>query len=62
MPFDELLGVTSGVTGNPAILSYASRTSQSEQPDITYAIVFPAMTIVKILITQLMMALLYTAG
>jgi putative transport protein len=62
MDFDELLGVTSGVTGNPAILSYASRSTQSEQPDISYAIVFPAMTIVKILLTQLMMALFYNAG
>jgi putative transport protein len=62
LDFDELLGVTSGTTGNPAILSYASRTTQSEQPDISYAIVFPAMTIVKILVTQMMMALFYNAG
>lgn len=52
MPFDSLLGVLSGVTGNPAILAYASRAVPSNQPELGYAIVFPTSTIIKIIMAQ----------
>jgi putative transport protein len=52
MPFDALLGVVSGVTGNPAILAYASRAVPSNQPELGYAIVFPTSTIIKIIVAQ----------
>ena len=57
IPFDELLGITAGATGNPAILAYAGRTAGTDKPDIGYAIIFPGMTIVKILIVQALVAL-----
>lgn len=52
MSFDALLGVVSGVTGNPAILAYASRAVPSNQPELGYAIVFPTSTIIKIIVAQ----------
>lgn len=61
IPFDELLGITAGATGNPAILAYASRTAGTDKPDIGYAIIFPGMTIVKILVVQAIVAIWGTA-
>jgi putative transport protein len=52
IPTDDLFGVVSGVTGNPAILSYANRAAPTERPDIGYAMVFPSMTVAKILFVQ----------
>ena len=53
MPFDTSIGVMSGATGNPAILAFASRTAPTEKPDIGYAMIFPSMTIGKILFVQI---------
>jgi putative transport protein len=57
MPFDDLLGVTAGVTGTPAILAYAYRRFPSERVEICYAMIYPAATIVKIVFAQLLIAL-----
>ncbi len=57
MPFDELLGVTAGVSGNPAILAFAARSVPTDKPDLSYAITFPTTTIAKILIVQLLVAI-----
>jgi putative transport protein len=57
MPFDELLGIASGVTGNPAILAYADKLAPTDQPDIGYAVIFPSATIIKIVVVQLLIAL-----
>jgi putative transport protein len=53
--FDDLLGVCAGATGNPAILAGANRMLGSDRPDVGYAIVFPTMTIAKIIAVQLML-------
>jgi putative transport protein len=53
MPFDTSIGVMSGATGNPAILAFASRTAPTDKPDIGYAMIFPSMTIGKILFVQI---------
>ncbi|HEX5817939.1 MAG TPA: TrkA C-terminal domain-containing protein [Gemmatimonadales bacterium] len=58
LPADDVLGVVSGVTGNPAILSYAGRAAGTDRPDIVYATVFPTMTILKIIFVQVAAALL----
>lgn len=52
IPTDDLFGVVSGVTGNPAILGYANRSVPTERTDIGYAMVFPSMTVAKILFAQ----------
>ena len=48
-PYDELLGITSGVTGNPAILAYAARAVPTDRPDLGYALIFPGATLAKII-------------
>ena len=53
IPADDLFGVVSGVTGNPAILAYASRAIPTERPDIGFAMVFPSITVAKILFVQI---------
>ena len=53
VPFDDLVGVASGATGNPAILVYSTRMAPTERPDIGYAMIFPSMTIVKVISVQI---------
>jgi putative transport protein len=60
IPFDDLLGVASGATGNPAILVYSTRMAPTERPDIGYAMIFPSMTIVKVIAVQVVGLLLGT--
>ena len=52
IPFDDLVGVASGAT-NPAILVYSTRMAPTERPDIGYAMIFPSMTIVKVIAVQI---------
>jgi putative transport protein len=56
MPFDDLLGVTSGVVGSPAIEAYAYRAFPSDRVEICYAMIYPASTIVKIAVATLLIA------
>jgi putative transport protein len=55
IPFDDLLGVCAGATGNPAILAAASRLAPTDRPDVGYAIAYPAATIVKIVAVQILL-------
>ncbi len=61
IPFDDLVGVASGATGNPAILVYSTRMAPTERPDIGYAMIFPSMTIVKVVAVQIV-GLLFISG
>ena len=56
MPFDALVGLTSGLQTQPACLAYATRMVNSEVPNVAYAAVYPAAMIVKIVIAQLLAA------
>jgi len=62
IPYDDLLGVASGATGNPAILVYSTRMAPTERPDIGYAMIFPSMTIVKVIAVQVVGLLFGVAG
>jgi putative transport protein len=53
VPYDDLVGVASGATGNPSILVYSTRMAPTERPDIGYAMIFPSMTIVKVIAVQI---------
>src|SRR3954469_14961621 len=53
IPYDDLVGVASGATGNPAILVYSTRMAPTERPDVGYAMIFPSMTIVKVIAVQI---------
>ena len=57
LPFDEVCGIACGVTGNPAILSYASKLTGTDKPDVGYAMIFPGATIMKILFVQIAAAI-----
>src|SRR3954464_15025782 len=61
IPYDDLVGVASGATGNPAILVYSSRMAPTDRPDIGYAMIFPSMTIVKVIAIQVV-GLIVTTG
>jgi hypothetical protein len=57
--FDDLLGVAAGgVGGNPAILAFGSKLVPTDRTNITYATVFPAATITKIVLVQVMLAMM----
>lgn len=56
IPFDDLLGVCAGSTGNPAIVVAAGRLAPTERTDIGFAICFPSMTIVKIIAVQVLLS------
>jgi len=53
MPLDKVAGIIAGACGNPAILAYANKAMPTDQPDTFYAMIFPGMTILKILIADL---------
>src|SRR6478736_353882 len=61
IPYDDLVGVASGATGNPAILVYSTLMAPTERPDIGYAMIFPSMTIVKVIAVQVV-GLLVASG
>jgi putative transport protein len=61
IPYDDLVGVASGATGNPAILVYSTKMAPTERPDIGYAMIFPSMTLVKVIAAQIV-GLLTVAG
>jgi putative transport protein len=58
IPYDSLVGVACGATGQPAILAYASRLLQSDRVDVGYATIYPSITIAKVIAAQLVVALL----
>ena len=58
MPYDEVAGIVSGACGNPAILAYSNKLAPTDRPDIAYAMIFPGMTIVKIVFVDIVPALL----
>lgn len=52
LPFDSVVGIVAGTTGNPAILAFANRIAPTDRPDIGYAMIFPSMTVLKIILVQ----------
>jgi putative transport protein len=58
IPVDDIFGIVSGVAGNPGILAYANRAAPTDRPDIGFAMIFPSMTVLKILFVQIVAALL----
>lgn len=57
MKYDDLVGIASGATGNPAILAYGNQLCPTGRPDLGYAMIFPGVgTILKIILVQLMIA------
>ena len=60
MPYDEVAGIVAGACGNAAILGYSNKLTPTDRPDIAYAMIFPGMTIVKILFVDIVPAFFRT--
>ena len=58
IPRDVLVGVIAGVHTQPAALAFAVEQTESEQPNLGYSTVFPLATIAKIVLAQVLLALL----
>jgi putative transport protein len=58
MPYDEVAGIIAGTCGNPAILAFSTKLAPTEKPDIGFAMIFPGMTVAKILFVNIVAALL----
>ena len=56
MPFDHVAGIVAGACGNPAVLAFANKLTPTDRPDVAYAMIFPGMTIVKILFVDIVPA------
>jgi len=57
LPYDAVAGIAAGSTGNPAIFTYAAKLAPSERVDVGYAMIFPGMTIIKMLFVNVVHAL-----
>jgi putative transport protein len=58
IPMPLLLGMVAGIHTQPAALAFASAQAKSDQPNVGYASVYPLATIAKIVLAQLLLALL----
>jgi putative transport protein len=58
IPMGLLNGILAGLQTQPAVLGFALEQSENDLPNIGYATVYPIATITKILLAQLILALL----
>lgn len=54
-----VMGIISAVGTQPACLGYANQMAQNEQPNVAYATVYPASLIVKIILAQVIISVLW---
>jgi putative transport protein len=54
MPFDALMGMMSGIQTQPACLAFATNQTRSDAPNLAYAGVYPAATVAKIVLAQIL--------
>lgn len=59
MPFTALMGIVSAISTQPAALAYANQQTQNEQPNLYYTSVYPAATIAKIILAQILVTALW---
>jgi putative transport protein len=58
VPMGVLLGMVAGVHTQPAVLGFALAQTRDDLPNIGYARVFPFASIIKIVIGQVLIAIL----
>ena len=54
MPFDAVMGITSGIHTEPASLTYAANLARNDRPNTGYTTVYPIAMIAKIVLAQLL--------
>jgi putative transport protein len=59
MPFTALMGIVSAISTQPAALAYANEQAQNEQPNLYYTSVYPAATVAKIILAQILVTALW---
>jgi putative transport protein len=60
IPFDELLGVVSGIHTESAAVGFASRMVASERIEVGYASVYPIALILKVILVQVILRIVTT--
>ena len=56
LPMVAVMGMMAGIQTQPAVLAYATQQSDSDQPNIWYATVYPASMVTKILLAQIIVS------
>ena len=59
LPMSAVMGVMSGLGTQPAYLAYANMQAQNDQPNMHYAMVYPASMITKIILAQILVTALW---
>ena len=59
IPMGQLAGMLAGLQTQPAVLGFALEASGDDLPNMGYATVYPIATIGKIVLAQLLLALLH---
>jgi len=59
LPMSAVQGVMSGLATQPACLAYANQIANNDQPNINYAMVYPASMITKIILAQVLVTVLW---
>lgn len=59
MTFPQACGLLAGLQTHPAVLSFATETLKSEEPNVSYATVYPVATIAKLVLAQLLLGLTF---
>jgi len=61
LPVAAILGMMSGIQTQPAVLAYATQTTESDLPNTWYATVYPAAMVAKILLAQVVVSMMLLA-
>jgi putative transport protein len=59
LPMSAVMGVSSALATQPAALAYANQQAQNDQPNMYYAMVYPASMITKIILAQMLVSALW---
>ncbi len=59
IPMTALMGIASAISTQPAALAYANQHAQNEQPNLFYTSVYPASTVAKIILAQILVTALW---
>jgi putative transport protein len=54
IPFDELIGIVSGIHTESAAVAYASNLTRTERPETGFASVYPVALVIKVIAAQLL--------
>ena len=62
LPMAAVMGLMSGIQTQPACLAYANQQTDSDLPNVWYTTVYPASTVAKIILAQVIVSVLMILG